>query len=171
MSEQPEQLRIPPWWTDPTKNVESLVEAAMKRQDDLRTAESVHIRELMALRASYDQRLRDAEAARIDAIQARSDLTVRSAAEVQQTQANTLAAQVLATADAFRALMGAELAPVKASIDDLRRVQYEAQGQKTQVVEARDTSAAVKLSIGTVISIAVLAVAVISLILLYATKK
>ena len=169
MTEQPGDTpgRIPPWWTDPTKNVESLVEAAMRRQDDLREMESRHVRELLELRGLHYQELRKAEADRIDAIQARSDLTVQRAAEVQATQASTLAAQVTATADAFRALMGAELAPVKASIEDLRRAQYEAQGQKAQVVETRDTS---RLNLGAVVGVAGVLIALISLYL-YVTKK
>lgn len=169
MTDQPGDTpgRIPPWWTDPTKNVESLVEAAMQRQDDLREMESGHVRELMALRGLHYQELRKAEADRIDAIQTRSDLTVQRAAEVQATQASTLAAQVTATADAFRALMAAELAPVKASIEDLRRAQYEAQGQKAQVVETRDTS---RLNLGAVIGVIGALVALVTLYL-YATKK
>jgi hypothetical protein len=167
MSEQPSPQMIPPWWTDPTKNVESLVEAAMKRQDDLRDSESQHIREVMSIRAEYDDKLRQAEADRINAIQARSDLTVQRAAEVQQAQANTLANQVATTADAFRASLAAALAPIMASIEDLRRAQYEAQGQKTQVVESRGTS---QFSISTAIALVLAAATIVSLVL-YATKR
>ncbi len=168
MDEQPPAGMIPPWWTDPTKNVESLVDAAMQRQDDLRAMESAHVRELMKMRSEYDHMLRQAEADRIDAIQTRSDLTVQRAAEVQATQASTLAAQVATTADAFRASLAAALAPIMASIEDLRRAQYEAQGQKTQVVEARGSD---RFNVTTAIAVGLLLVAVLSLIVLYATKK
>ncbi len=166
MTEQPQP--VPPWWTDPTKNVESLVAAAMQRQDDLREAEKEHVREVMALRAQHYSDLRQAEADRIDAIQTRSDLTVQRAAEVQAAQASTLAAQVATTADAFRASLAAALAPIMASIEDLRRAQYEAQGQKTQVVEARGTS---QFNMSTVIAVIGLAITIVALILLYVTKK
>src|SRR5580704_16049795 len=121
VTEQPQP--VPPWWTDPTVNVQSLVDAAMKRQDDLRELEQAHVREVMALRAQHYSELRQAEADRINAIQTRSDLTVQRAAEVQAAQANTLAAQVATTADAFRASLAAALAPIMASIEDLRRAQ------------------------------------------------
>src|ERR1039458_3377097 len=55
---------------DPTRNVLDLVGAAIQRQDDLRHAESSHIREVVALRADYDEKLREGEASRIDAIRA-----------------------------------------------------------------------------------------------------
>ena len=120
---------------DPTKNVLDLVAAAMQRQDDLRGQDSYWQNYVAELRAGHNKELRQIEADRLDAIQARSDLTVRGAAEVQAAQQQALATQVSTTADAFRASIATELAPIKASIEDLRRAQYEAQGQKTQVVE------------------------------------
>jgi hypothetical protein len=137
----------PPWWTDPTTNVISLVEAAMKRQDDLRNLEARHVGELAELRAHYDQKLREAETARIDAIRAVDVGAVNRAAEVAATQANTLAAQVATSAETLRTqvaaaataattALAAALEPIQKDIADLRRAQYEAQGQKTQVVES-----------------------------------
>jgi hypothetical protein len=46
---------------DPTKNVLDLVTAAIQRQDDLRQAESSHMRDLLALRAEFAKELRSAE--------------------------------------------------------------------------------------------------------------
>jgi hypothetical protein len=140
---------------DPTTNVLDLVRAAMQRQDDLRNLVTAHGGEMLALverhagrmadlRADYDSKLREAESARIDAIRSVDVGAVQRAAEVQQDQANTLAGQVATTADAFRASLTAALVPIQNSIDDLRRAQYEAQGQKTQVVETRDTGADVR---------------------------
>lgn len=138
----------PPWWTaDPTENVKALVEADRRREDDLRSMQISHDRELRLLdasrqdekaelRATHALEMRKAEADRIDAIRAVDVGAVQRAAEVQQAQANTLAGQVATTADAFRASLTAALVPIQNSIDDLRRAQYEAQGQKTQVVEA-----------------------------------
>ena len=67
---------------DPTKNVLDLVAAAIKRQDDLREAESRHVREIAGLRAEYTAELRKAETARIDAIRAVDVGAVNRAAEV-----------------------------------------------------------------------------------------
>src|ERR1700694_2580487 len=59
---------------DPTENVKALNEAANKRQDDLRAAESslnelryASIKEIMALRSEYQEKLAKAEAGRLDA--------------------------------------------------------------------------------------------------------
>ena len=46
---------------DPSPNVYDLVRAAIERQDDLRQAESRHIRELAAVRAGYDTEMRTAD--------------------------------------------------------------------------------------------------------------
>lgn len=158
-----EQQRVPPWWTDPTENVKVLVDAAMQRQDDLREMESEHVRELMARDREFATAMRKAETERIDAIRAVDVGAVQRAAEVQATQAATLAGQVATTADAFRASLAAALAPIQASIEDLRRAQYEAQGQKTQVVEARQGTAMNLNIVGAVIA------AIVLVIGLYAT--
>src|ERR1700688_3558166 len=96
------QQQIPPWWTDPTENVKALVEADRQRQDDLRNMQAAHDRELhaaetrrqdekAALRADYEDKLRRAESERIDAIRNVDVGAVQRAAEVQATQAQTLA--------------------------------------------------------------------------------
>lgn len=133
---------------DPTANVLNLVEAAIKRQDDLREMESKHVREINDLRAAFGEKLRNAESARIDAIRAVDVGAVNRAAEVAATQATTLAAQVSTSAEALRnqvaaaasaqtIALAAALEPVQKDIADLRRVQYESVGQKTQVVETQ----------------------------------
>jgi hypothetical protein len=171
----------PPWWTDPTENVISLVDAAMKRQDDLREMQVRYVAQIgqmrenhatyvAEMRSRYERQLREAESGRIDAIRAVDVGAVNRAAEVQATQANTLAAQVVTTADAFRASLASALAPIQASIEDLRRAQYEAQGQKTQVVEARDVRGETRLNTSQLIAVLGLLAAAITLIL-YITKK
>lgn len=148
---------------DPTKNVLGLVSAAIKRQDDLRKLEARHLRELADLRARYDARLRKAETARIDAIRAVDVAAVGQAAKVSATLAQTLAAQVAASAETVRTqvattataastALAAALEPIQKDIADLRRAQYEAQGQKTQVVENRDINTAKTLNVNTVIA-------------------
>jgi hypothetical protein len=149
---------------DPTQNVLDLVNAAIKRQDDLREADSRHIRELMAVRAEYDQKLRDAdrheaevragyedrlagkETARLDAIRAVDVANVESARQVAEARANTLATQQQASADALATrveqarittadALAQALAPIQKSIEDLRQAQYQQQGEKSSKVE------------------------------------
>jgi hypothetical protein len=129
---------------DPTKNVLDLVEAAIRRQDDLRVLEARWLRREIEIRAQYDQRLREAESARIDAIRSVDVGAVQRAAEVQlaqatalatqqATMAETLRTQVAAAATASATSLGAALVPLQEAIADLRRAQYEAQGSKTGI--------------------------------------
>lgn len=140
---------------DPTKNVLQLVEAQVKRiddlqkvndqliklrdrrQDDLRNMQAKHLQEISQVRAEYEQKLRIAETARIDAIRAVDVAAVRSEAEVANTRATTLAAQVQSTAEAFRAQMASAIAPLVTSIESLRQAQYQQQGAKDQSTEGR----------------------------------
>lgn len=146
---------------DPTQNVLDLVEAAIKRQDDLRAAAAEHTKEMASLRARYDERLREAESDRIDAIRAVDVGNVAAAAAAAETRATTLAGQVATSAEALRnqvseaataqtVALAAALDPIQKDIADLRRAQYEAQGQKTQVVEtqAHGSGVALWVSIG-----------------------
>jgi hypothetical protein len=123
--------------TDPTANVLDLVEAAIKRQDDLRDLSSAHLREVMTLRSEYERQLRIAETARIDAIRAVDVAAVQRAAEVAAEAVQTLAAQVPITAEAVRTSLAAALNPILNDIAELRKVQYEQQGQKAASVDAR----------------------------------
>lgn len=143
---------------DPTRNVLDLVSAAIKRQDDLREADN----KIADLRDAHAKELRSAEAARIDAIRAVDVGAVKSAAEVQATQASTLAqqvatsaetlrTQVAATATAAETKLAAALEPIQKDIADLRRVQYEGVGQKIQSTDTRaSTSAIVGYVVGAV---------------------
>ena len=160
---------------DPTTNVKALVEADRRRQDDLRNMQAAHDRELRAaeirrqdekaeLRAAYEDKLRRAESDRIDAIRAVDAAAVQRAAEVQAAQQQALAAQVATTADAFRVSLAAALAPITTSVDDLRskdiadlrRAQYETQGQKSQIVETRDVRADSRLNANLLVGVVAL---------------
>lgn len=176
---------------DPTKNVLDLVEQAIKRQDDLREIEGKHLRELRnvevrhitetaALRSDYDEKLRQAEAKRIDAIRTVDVGAVASAASVQATQATTLAAQVANSAEALRnqvaatatqgaIALAAALDPIQKDIADLRRSQYEAQGQKTQVVEQQAAGASAGLWVG--VGVAVAALLITAVVAFYAISR
>jgi hypothetical protein len=155
---------------DPTKNVLDLVAAAIQRQDDLREAALNHTREISVLRSDYDEKLRKAESARIDAIRAVDVGAVNRAAEVSAVAATALAAQVQASAEALRTqvaatataaavalaatataasvALAAEIEPLKKDIADLRRAQYEAQGVKANVGESKGNQGLLILAVG-----------------------
>ena len=153
---------------DPTANVIALTQAAVNRLNDLRDADNRyaemqfrHVEDVANLRSEHARALRKTETARIDAIRAVDVGAVQRAAEVAAAQAEALRNQVSAAATATAAALAAALDPIQKSIDDLRRAQYEAQGQKTQVVEARATTGIVFAALGAGISLllALLAVA------------
>lgn len=134
---------------DPTANVISLVEAGMRRQDDLRELESSHLRELIAVENRHAEELRVAEAKRIDAIRAVDVQALQQASKVATEQANTLAAQVATSAETLRTTVAAaalqqaaalqtNVAPLADAIADLRRSQYELQGQRIQRSDSRN---------------------------------
>jgi hypothetical protein len=136
---------------DPTKNVLDLVEAGLKRQDDLREATADFLRREMDLRFAHASELMRKEGERIDAIRAVDVGNVAAAAAVSATQATTLAAQVATSAETLRnqvaaaatastVALGAALDPIQKDIADLRRAQYEQQGQKAQVTESRSAA-------------------------------
>lgn len=159
---------------DPTLNVLQLVRAAVERLDDLRHLAAEHAKEIDMMRETHARDLRDAEAKRIDAIRMVDVNAVQQAWSVAATQATTLAGQVAAAADAMRtqvtaaataaaANQAAALAPMQVAIEDLRRAQYEAQGQKTQVVEHQAKGANAGLWIGVAIGALGLLVAAVSI--------
>jgi hypothetical protein len=145
---------------DPSENVLDLVQAAMNRQDDLRELiaghlnekvdlQARHLSEKAELRAVYEDKLRQAETARIDAIRAVDVGAGNRSAEVAAQAAAALAAQLVATADASRAStaaaasasvtsLAAALEPIQKDIRDLRDAQSRGQGGKEQVVETRE---------------------------------
>jgi hypothetical protein len=149
---------------DPTENVKALTEAAVARLDDLRTADTIHLRELMELRAYYDGLLRQAETARIDAIRAVDVGNVQRAAEVAAAQAEALRNQVAAAATASQTSLAAALDPIQKDIADLRRAQYEAQGKQGQVVEARAGTGALYAAAGLGVSILLALLAVVGVL-------
>jgi hypothetical protein len=133
---------------DPTTNVLDLVKAAIERQDDLREAESRHRDGQVRMLSDQFHMLMRAEAGRIDAIRAVDVDAVQKASMASAAQAATLAAQVAQAAEAMRTqvaataqaatiALGAALEPIIKDVAELRRAQYEAQGQKTQIVETQ----------------------------------
>jgi carboxylesterase type B len=189
----PGAQQVPPWWTDPTENVKDNLESERRRADDLREMQagyvsqigemreaharyvaelrSDHEKELRQLRSSHEKELREAESKRIDAIRAVDVGNVAADKVVAEARANTLANQVATTAETFRASIASELAPIKVSIEDLRRAQYQTQGEKQQVVETREVRGESRLNQGQLVSYAMLALVILGLILAYAVKK
>lgn len=97
------EVRVPPL-ADPTANVLSLVDAAIKRLDDLSDNERRHRTELREIDAKYRDAQLAAEARRLDALLAaqnnavilantRAELTAAALAERVDTAAKTLAAE------------------------------------------------------------------------------
>ncbi len=149
---------------DPSNNVYALVRAAIERQDDLREADSRHIRELMRVRSEYDRQLREAdrheaavragyeeklggkETQRLDAIRAVDVATGAAVAQAAEARATTLAAAQQASAEVLRnqleqarittaEALEARIAPLVKAVEDLRQAQYQQQGEKSSKVE------------------------------------
>jgi hypothetical protein len=125
---------------DPTANVLLLVEAAVRRQDDLRMMEASHMREVMEMRALHTKEMRAAEAKRIDAIRAVDVGAVATANQAAETRAATLAGQVAAAKDAQLVALKAETDPIRKDIGDLRQSQWTIAGGRDQVTETRAAS-------------------------------
>lgn len=141
---------------------EDTIGAELRRLDEIRETRVNDLRELLALqaahqnqmadlRATYEQLLRVKETERIDAIRAVDVQAVQRAAEVSATQAQTLATQQQVSAETLRTqvtnvavaqaqALAAALEPIQKDISELRKTQYEQQGQKAQQLEARTTT-------------------------------
>lgn len=136
---------------DPTRNVLDIFEAERRRADDLREMEGKWRDKLDTIRAKHYLEMGRKESERIDAIRAVDVGNVQRAAEVQANQATILASSVVQSAEALRAQVASTamasdaklvtvVEPIQKRIDDLTRAQYEQQGSKAQVTEARDAA-------------------------------
>jgi hypothetical protein len=122
---------------DPTANVLQLVYAETKRQDDLREYGDRCTREVIELRAHYDEKLRVSESARIDAIRAVDVGAAAILANQVAASAEALRGQVEAARQQTALSLAAALEPIQKDIADLRRVQYEQAGVKSAGSEDR----------------------------------
>lgn len=111
---------------DPTENVLALVDAAVRRLDDLREMERRHAAEL-----------REAESKRVDALR-----------DGDQAAIVALASQVAATAEAMRVSAAATASQFTASLSEVQRWQYQSQGGREQVTESQAKSGSIGLWIG-----------------------
>lgn len=136
---------------DPTANVLDKVASEVRRLDDLRENDKQWRSRMDDDRERHAREIRAAESARIDAIRAVDVGAVASARVEAEARATTLANTVVSSADVMRvqvaaaagaaatALIG-EIGPLKKDIADLRQVQYETAGGKTQTQESREVS-------------------------------
>jgi hypothetical protein len=163
---------------DPTRNVLDLVEAAIKRLDDLNDAWRIHyagrfqdVEDRITREFNYTMELRKAEAERINAIRSVDVAALQQATSAAEIRATALATQVAQSAEAMRAQVAAAaqasesslrsaLEPIQNAIADLRRAQYEQQGQRTQVSETRESSSGIRQNVGLWIAAAALAASV-----------
>lgn len=91
--------------TAAVKRIDDLRAAETRRTDDLREAERDRVNEQMHLRQEFGAKLSEAEAKRIDAIRAVDVNAVAVAAERSADQATVLASQVAASAETLRGLV------------------------------------------------------------------
>jgi hypothetical protein len=122
---------------DPTANVLGIVQAEARRQDDLRLAESRRVDEQAVLRAEHERDLRLAETARLNAIRTVDVNAAAILAAQSAAQAEALRAQVEATRVAAQLALAAALEPIQKDISDIRRDQYQQQGEKSAGAEQK----------------------------------
>lgn len=160
-------------FSDPTSNVLMLVEAAVKRLDDLRIAEATRINEVMTLHQTYGEKLTQAEAKRIDAIRAVDVAAVATASERANQQATVLANQVTVSAETLRTLVATTADGVAKRIAALEQAQYENVGKgrvsdpimETLLTEVKAMRGTSKAGISQVIGWIVALAAIIGLII------
>lgn len=154
---------------DPTANVIANLNTAIKRIDDLRkvnnrllNSKTDHLHEISKLRARYEEKLREAESKRLNAIRAvdvaavasssRDAAITASALAAQQTiSAETLRNQVELTKTAASGALSTALSPIQDAISELRKFQYDLAGQKQGSSETTSTH---RITIGQQIALA-----------------
>jgi hypothetical protein len=140
---------------DLRKAFADLVDAKITHLSDLSQLRYSHAEAMASVRAFYQQLIDTKEAARLDAIRAVDQAAVQRSAEVQQAVAATLASQVAAAAEANRTSVAAAaaaievklattLAPLNEAVSDLRRMQFQLQGQTAEKAERREVDTGVK---------------------------
>lgn len=125
---------------DPTENVLDTVRAEGRRQDDLRIAAEKlndvrhdHSKEMSALRADYEEKLRIKESARLDAIREVDVAAAARATEQSGETATLLANQVQTTAELLRQQFTTMTTGLSERIATLERSSYEGTGKSAVV--------------------------------------
>jgi len=116
----------------------------------------------MALRSMYEEKLRIAESDRIDAIRAVDVGAAAILANQVSASAEALRAQVEATRVTTAQSLAAALEPIQKDIADLRRVQYEQQGQKSAGIEQHTTTNDARTVVLSIIGILVTTALIVS---------
>jgi hypothetical protein len=132
---------------DPTANVLSLVEAANRRQDDLRMAEQrridqnlFYIEHISEIRASHSREMRELETSRLNAIRQvdvtavkteadRALAAIQTLAATTQTNAENLRNALTNTAATIATQNAATVSTITERIAALEKFQYEGQGR------------------------------------------
>lgn len=142
---------------DPTENVLALVDAAVRRLDDLREmsdrlaeVQRVAAEKLAEAQRLHDAELRKAESGRINALR-----------EGDQAAIIALANQVVETAKALREAAEAQTSQIMAAVAELQRWQYGQQGGREQVTESRAESNNTGLWVGVAISVVAILVGIL----------
>lgn len=123
---------------DPTANVKELVEAANRRQDDLRIAndkyldaEVRHVREQAELRAQYDKLLREIDTVRQEKVREVDVLGGRTEAERSQLAIETTRKLVETTASTLASQLDSKFSDVIKRIGALELAMSEGRGKQT----------------------------------------
>lgn len=144
---------------DPTANVLDLVEAAVRRQDDLRSAaeklydaEVRHLNHMAELRAEFSKELRELESKRVDANRQVDVLAAKTEAAGVLAAVQTLAATTASTAETLRNTLASTLSAVNERIASLEKSSYtgagKGAGEDATKAAARATIAAIVAVLG-----------------------
>ena len=162
--------------SDPTNNVRELLDDAAahsreiltlhtERSDDLRNMSEHHVKEILDLRTHYTEKLAGAESARLDAILERVSESAQLIASAAETRATTLGQQVAVTAQASNETLDRRFGPIQASIEEIRKFQFETQGGRVQIHDDRAKSGNMGLWVGIVVAVVGMFIAINGLLL------
>jgi len=125
---------------DPTKNV--LADERDKRLDSRFVEEQKHVREILGLTREYEDKLKIAEAKRIDSIRVVDVQAVQTANDKATQQAQVLATQLTTSAETLRALVASQaqataaqltqiITPITDRLALLEKNQYQGAGKES----------------------------------------
>lgn len=137
------------------------VTGARQFEEALREAETRRLNEIAALDRAYAKEIRDNEKQRIDDIRAVDVGAVGKASEVAAAAASQLAQTLSATAEVQRTALASTVAPILATLENLRTRLDQMAGAKTEQTEGKqDTRQGTQNNqwlIGVVIGVAIVA--------------
>ncbi len=164
---------------DPTRNVLSLVDAAVRRQDDLADAERRRVNDvavatdrLVEVRLDYERQLGAAESKRVDALALAESRRIDALRAIDAGSIQLAAAEARNVADVLRGLVSSaaagantqreqDLLRVNERFARLEQIQYEQRGQTTEKQESKQTTLATASIIAILISAVIGSIAAI----------